>query len=120
MHRDSHGITGYGESIGNIHFNVIHDAAFDRAKIIEVRHTRQTISALVGMGEGYDGDVFDPREKGLLMKAEMRVLTDNNEALEWNNDEAGTTEIIENMGLKINGKPTLTLSKLLGSTCRKT
>lgn len=106
------GITGMVESIGNVHFNVVHDAAFDRAKIVEIR---QTMSALVGMGEGYDGDVFDPREKRLLMMAEMRVLTDSDEALEWNNDEAGTAKIIEDMGLKTSGQPNFEVIKAFGA-----
>jgi len=109
---ESYGITGMVESIGNIHMDVVHDAAFDRAKIIEVR---QVVSALVGMGEGYDGDVFDPREKGILLRNQMRVLTDSDEAIEWNNDEAATTQIIEDMGLKTGGKPNYEVIKAFGA-----
>lgn len=106
------GITGMVESVGNIRFNVISDTAFDRSKVLEIR---QVISALVGAGEGYDGDVFDPRQKGLLLKAQMRVLTDNDEAIEWNNDEVGTAKIIESLGLKKDGQPNIDVMKAFGS-----
>jgi hypothetical protein len=106
------GITGMVETIGNIHFNVLHNATFDRAKLIE---TRQVMSALVGMGEGYDGDVFDPREKALLMKAQMRVLSETHETLAWNNDEAGSAKIMEDMGLKTDGQPNFDVLRAFGA-----
>ena len=107
------GITGFVESIGNIHLDAIFNTAFDRRKLIQ---TRQVISALVGMGEGYDGDVFNPDEKALLLTNMMRTLTDDDQAIGWHNDQEGTTAILHDLGLRSqNGDPNLDVIRAFGA-----
>lgn len=107
------GVTGFVESIANIHFNALQSGAFDRAKMIS---TRRTISALVGMGEGYDGDVFNPDEKAILLSNQMRALTDDDQIIEWHNDEEASTGLLKQMGFRDkHGKPNLDVIRAFGA-----
>ncbi len=68
------GATGFVESLGRIQFSALGSDAFSPAK---VRQMRSIISALVGGFEGYDGDIFDAREKMGLIRTQMELLSPN-------------------------------------------
>jgi hypothetical protein len=106
------GITGFVESIANTHYDISGNA-FNRDKVVQ---TRQVISALVGMGEGYDGDVFNPEDKALLLTNQLRVLTNDDQAISWHNNESGTGKILQEVGFRDqDGKPNLDVIAAFGS-----
>ena len=110
---EEQGATSFVEGLTQIHFNVLNSQAFDRQKI---REMRQVISSLVGGFEGYDGDVFDPREKAGLIQHQMRALSPDDQALSWHVDEEGTADIMHKLGLHQDGKPNYDVIPILFQT----
>ncbi len=90
------GATGFVESVYKIDFSILSSDAFDPIKLTEIR---QKLTYLVGGLEGYDGDIFDVREKKGLIRYQMRLLSEDGEATGWENDQAATERMVKKFGL---------------------
>lgn len=94
---EQYGVTGFVEDIYKMDFNVLGDSAFDRDSL---RDIRQMISAMVGSFEGYDGDIFDVREKIGLIRHQARLLSDEDTAYGTENSREDTMRSARKLGLR--------------------
>lgn len=94
---EEYGVTGFVEDIYKIDFNVLGDSAFDRDSL---RDIRQMISAMVGSFEGYDGDIFDVREKIGLIRHQARLLSEEDTAYGTENSREDTLRSARKLGLR--------------------
>jgi hypothetical protein len=90
------GATSFVESIYKVDFSLLGESAFDPFTLISMR---QKLTYMVGGGEGYDGDIFDPRDKAGLIRDQMRVISPTGTALGWENDHASTQARVKALGL---------------------
>jgi len=90
------GATSFVEDVYKVDFSILNSGAFDPLKMIEIR---QKISYMVGGFEGYDGDIFDPRDKQGLLRAQMRVISETGTAFGWENDRDATKLSVKKLGL---------------------
>ncbi len=90
------GATSFVESIYKVDFSMLGESSFDPISLIEMR---QKLSYMVGGWEGYDGEIFDPREKAGLIRDQMRVISPTNTAFGWENDHEGAQSRVKELGL---------------------
>lgn len=110
------GVTGFVECVARTTFSGLFTEAFEPKKLEEIR---QVLNHLMGGFAGYDGRVFDAREKMPLIRAQMRALSADNQALPWRRDEEQTTKALERYGLYSGGKPNLDVIGAFGSYTQK-
>lgn len=110
------GATGFVESVSRTHFSGLFTEAFEPAKLKEMQ---QVLNRLLGGFTGYDGRVFDAREKMPLIRAQMRALSPDNQVLPWRRDEEQTTAALERYGLYSGGKPNLDVIGAFGAYTQK-
>ena len=106
------GVTGFVETLGNLSFSGLGSDAFRPDK---VRQMRPVISALVGGFTGYEGEVFDAREKMGLIRTQMEMLAPQGDTTGWASDSARVQATLEDLGLHRNGVPDLDRIKVFGS-----
>jgi len=107
------GMTGFVENIYKIDFSILgNGSAFDPMQITRMR---QVLSHLVGGFEGYDGDIADLADKKTLLQNQARLLSDTQTAFGWENDQAGTQNVLQRLGLQDEkGNPNLDIIQAFG------
>ena len=96
-----YGATGFLESLGAMHYGGPNDTAFNW---LSLRRSRDIISTLTpGLAAGRDGKIGQVNHN--LLRAQMRVLTGNQQALAMQSDENDTRSNLESLGLIKDGVP---------------
>ena len=79
-----------------VDFGLLGEPSFDPLSLIALR---QRLTALMGGAAGYDGDVFDPRDKSGLILAQMRLTSPTDSADGWGQDLHAAQAHIRSLGL---------------------
>ena len=110
---ESFGTTGFVENIYKIDFSVLDNGgAFDP---LTVNRFRQVISHMTGGFAGYDGDIENFEYQQRLLQNQSRLLSDTQTAFGWENSQAGTTKVLQRLGLEnADGKPNLEVIAAFG------
>ena len=96
-----YGATGFLESLGAMHYGGLNDTAFNW---LSLRKSRDIISTLTpGLAAGRDGKIGQVNHN--LLRAQMRVLASNQQALAMQSDENDTRSNLESLGLIKDGVP---------------
>ncbi len=96
-----YGATGFLESLGAMHYGGLNDTAFNW---LSLRRSRDIISTLTpGLAAGRDGKIGQVNHN--LLRAQMRVLTGNQQALAMQSDETDTLSNLASLGLIKDGVP---------------
>ena len=107
------GATGFLESLGATHYDFLSDTSFDW---LALRQARDIISKLSpGLAAGRDGTIADPRQHQSLLRAQMRVLAGNEQALGMQSHEADTQAQLATLGLIRDGKPDFDVLEAFGA-----
>lgn len=80
-----------------VDFGLLGDPCFDPLSLIT---SRRRLTALMGGGAGYDGSIFDPRDKSGLILAQMRLTSPTNSADGWGQDLQAAQAHIRSLGLQ--------------------
>ena len=111
-------MTSVVEDVYKIDFGLLNQTVFDRASVTRIR---QVISAMVGTFEGYDGDIFDVREKEGLLRYQMRLLSGRETATGWEDDREGTFKNLQRLGLHdAEGRLNFPVLKAFGDIAQRT
>lgn len=88
--------TAFVREVYGVDFGLMRDPSFDPLSLIEMR---QRLTALMGGAAGYDGRIFDPRDKSDLILTQMRLTSCTNSADGWGQDLHAAQAHIRSLGL---------------------
>jgi len=110
---ESFGTTGFVENIYKIDFSLLDGGgAFDP---LTVNRFRQVISHMTGGFKGYDGDIENFEHQQRLIQNQSRLLSDTQTAFGWENNQSGTTQVLQRLGLEnADGHPNLEVIAAFG------
>ena len=88
--------TAFVREVYGVDFGLLGEPSFDPLSLIA---SRQRLTALMGGAAGYDGEVFDPRDKSGLILAQMRLTSPTDSADGWGQDLHAAQTQIRSLGL---------------------
>lgn len=91
---ENEGQTGYLTSLTKLNW-----AATTRIDPISLQHASQVVSALLGHGEGHDGDIFDGRDAIGLIRWQAQLTNQNGGTIRGNRDAEQTSDALVGLGI---------------------